>query len=151
MNINSEWYDDMPDVVRSWIGSTASGVLVPRSTTHWRCHYAFSDSGDMEVIGFAAAGPKDGCINLVSEAVDSTVLTSLIAATFSSVPRSNLLVECLSNEAQNVLNFLGIDNRKKTTDDNSSRPERDDDQRLHADAEQVRSMPLAGDETGEDS
>lgn len=151
MNINSYWYDELPDTVRSWIGSSASGVFVPRTTTHWRCHYAVADSGDMEVIGFAAAGPKDGCINLVAEAVDNTVLTSVIAATFSSVPRSNLLVECLSNEAQTVLDFLQIDNRKKATDDNCSRSERDDDERLHADGRQVRSVPLAHTQRREDS
>jgi hypothetical protein len=148
MEIYSVWFDDLPDTVGSWIGTTASAAMIPRTTNHWRCHYAVSDSGDMEVIGFAAAGPKDGCINLVAEGVDNTVLTSLIAASFSSVPKSNLLVECIDDDAQSVLDFLKIDNRKKANA--SDRPERSDDERLHDDAGQVRSVPLARDEEGED-
>ena len=150
MNIHSTWYEELPDTVQSYIGTTAMGKFIPRTVNNWRCNYAIADAGDMEVIGFSAAGPKDGCINLVAQGVDSTVLVALVAATFSSVPRSNLLVECFNDETCAILTFLDIDNRKITTDGKCNGTERSDDERLHDDAGQMRSVPLARDEEGED-
>ena len=152
MNIQSNWVESVPDIVGAYISQSAQGVYLPRSAGEWRCHYSFDDSSDMYVTGFACAGPHEGSIMILADARNFETLCSLVAATCDAMPTTNVPVKVLSEDVASILKFCAKVSLTEEEDNHDGRStESDNTTGLHVASRQMRNVPLAREEAGENS
>lgn len=149
--MQSAWIEILPDNVASAVFSSPAGVLIPKSISDWRCHYSFTDASDMEVTGFCAAGPADGYLFVIADASDFQTLVAVVAATSVSLPSTTLPVVAVDETTTGVLRYLGIDVSHFSRSDDAGNGTGSDEAGLHDAPRVVRSMPLAGNEEGEEA
>jgi hypothetical protein len=152
MNCQTWMFDNAPQSVRDFVLSTVAGKAIPDDTDSWNLTYAYTDSSDMDVVGFCACGDIGDSFLLVAQGVDSTVVTAVVAAASWQLTRRPVPVIVTSQPVLDVLGFLGIDaNLQPEFDNGMLRHERVDEERLHASPSVLCDLPLAGHEEGEAS
>lgn len=149
--MQSAWIEILPDNVASAVFSSPAGALIPRSISDWQCHYSFTDASDMEVTGFCAAGPADGYLFVVAEASDFQTLVAVVAATAGSLPSTTLPVVTVDDMTTGILRYMGIAVSHINRSDDAGNGTGSDEAGLHDAPRRVRSVPLAGDEEGEEA
>lgn len=152
MNIQNSWLDTVPDNVSQFVFASPAATYIPRSSGEWQCHYAFTDTSDMEVTGFCVSGPADGYLLVISQALDFPVLTALVASAAAALPSTTLPVVALDEQTTGILRFLGFEVSQfaRSTDDRDGNTGVEPTG-LHASSHGVRGVLLAGDEEGEAS
>ena len=152
MNVQHSWLDTVPDNVGQFVYASTAATYIPRSTDEWQCVYAFTDTHDMDVIGYCSYGPRDGQLLVVSKAHDFTVLTALVASACESMPSTTLPVVAFDEQTIGILRFLGFEvSQFARSDDGRGGNAGVESTGLHDAAHSVRGVLLAGDEEGEET
>ena len=120
MNVQTQWIESAPEIVRSFIQSSWCNQYIPADSREWQVSYSFTGDGDMEVTGVCAFGPlSDGFVYILSKTSDRFSLLAVTASAAKIMSSSTVPVVTLDEDTAMALDLLNVDSANVKADEDN--------------------------------